>query len=185
MLSVTQISSGDYIIGTTSSVTRYNSSGNKISEISIGQLVNVVIATKDGGFAIGTANSFALYNANGQNIWKKEISSSSSYSKLPVKAIAQTNDSGFIIGTTQGVIKYDKNGNQVWQIETRETSYASSRKLPVNSIVQTSDGGYLLGTGDNYQFNLTGKRVIKLDSNGNEIWRKINTTSVNAVSREK
>ena len=47
VLSVTQISSGDYIIGTTSSVTKHNSLGNKLSEISIGKKVNAVIATKD------------------------------------------------------------------------------------------------------------------------------------------
>ena len=183
VLSVTQISSGDYIIGTTSSVTKHNSLGNKLSEISIGKKVNAVIATKDGGFAIGTDSTFELYNSQCKNIWKKEIMGN--YSKIPVKAIVQTDDNCFIIGTTQGVIKYDKNGNQLWKTETTSDSYVSSSKPPINSIVQTQDGGYLLGAGDNYQFNSTGKRLIKLDANGKELWRKISTTSINTIVREK
>ena len=107
------------------------------------------------------------------------------YSKIPVKAIVQTDDNCFIIGTTQGVIKYDKNGNQLWKTETTSDSYVSSSNPPINSIVQTQDGGYLLGAGDNYQFNSTGKRLIKLDANGKELWRKISTTSINTIVREK
>ncbi|MCD6573486.1 MAG: hypothetical protein J7K95_05280 [Thermoplasmata archaeon] len=92
------------------------------------------------------------------------------------KKIIETSD-GYVIGghtLSYGngdadfwIIKVDKNGNEIWN-----KTYGGGRADFGEDIIKTSDNGYVM-VGVTETFDLKGDVwVIKLDSEGNEIWNR-------------
>ena len=94
--------------------------------------------------------------------------------------IQRTMDGGYIIvggsrwgtgiaGLKLWLIKTDSDGNIEWEIKEGDCY-----SMAGNSVQQTSDGGYIVTGGWCYSISSNYRLLLmKFDSNGNEIWRKI------------
>jgi len=147
-----------------------------------------VVATLDGGYAIagytssfgaGGEDVFIIKTDNSGNIqWQKTYGESGNDNGWPV-TMAQTPDSGFVVGAYTlsfaasdwdfYIIKVDKNGLIQWS-----SKYASAGgKEEASDIFITANGDIIIcGTDNLGGFGSADGFMIKLDMNGNEIWRK-------------
>jgi hypothetical protein len=146
--------------------------------------------TSDGGYVIaGYTRSFGnkdddVYlvrvDSEGNEIWNRTygvqgatINNERGYS------VQQTNDGGFIIaGETNSsergendlhdvyIVKTDPEGSLIWN-----KTYGGDRSDEGRSVQETSDGGYIIaGETTSFGERATEVYLIKIDSEGNEIW---------------
>ncbi len=164
---------GNYADSETISVIINNILFSKLIEYGSSSNGRSVIQTNDGDYVItGFANekSFLLkIDELGNEIWKYTYGMTGN-SGTGGYEVQQTSDGGYVvIGDSDGsiyVVKTNMNGIEEWSKLIKKRDSSNGR-----SIKQTNDGGYIL-TG--YSRYLTDRNIIliKLDSNGNEIWDK-------------
>lgn len=153
------------------------------SNIDVGYAVQ---QTADGGFIIaGYTRSYGT--ASGRNIWliKTDMFGNMIWNKTfggssdeEANSVKQTSDGGFILaGYTKSfgfglndfyIIKTDSLGNEMWS-----RLFGGTQDEEAYDIIQTTDGGYV-AAGATSSFGSGSRDVwlIKLDSSGNEVWRK-------------
>jgi len=194
--SIQQTSDGGFILGgNTSSISmndtdilviKLDSCGNIDWKKTYSKNENDVFAsiqeTMDEGYVIaGFTGSGAIYeggydawiiklDANGNIVWQKTYGGNIYYEII--YSIQQTTDGGYIaVGEYQysfdidnafWVLKLNTNGDIVWQ-------RGFSNRIYGRSVQQTSDGGYVVLGVTSYLF--VEPIVMKLDSNGNSLWR--------------
>ncbi len=141
-----------------------------------------LIQTTDGGLALGynngqsgqeTVTHVIKTDGNGNQIWEKlQVYHSGTL-------LLQSSDDGLIFGGTGDLAralrypwlnKIDSSGNPVWA-KTYISYNTSSDGSYLNGISQFNDGGYALFGAS---AGLNGL-LIKIDSNGDELWHKIYT----------
>jgi len=142
------------------------------------------------GMSKGSVDIFVIkLNSSGETVWKKTFGGSINEGG---QSITTTNDGGYVLtgyttsndgdfsGMNKGnyeifVIKLNSSGETVWK-----KTFGGSREEGGTSITTTNDGGYVL-TGWTYSndgdFNGMNKGnydifVIKLNSNGETVWKK-------------
>ena len=202
---IQQTEDGGYIIvGQTSGnvifdiwLIKTDSKGNKIwnnnydmGSYEVGEFVQ---QTSDGGYIItgsfGIGVLFIKIDSQGNIEWVKSFSSLIVHDKITTdvgQSIQQTTDGGFIItGFSMGaiggfggwLIKTDSEGNKIWDYFFDESGEDGGM-----SVQQTSDGGYIIG-GITSSFGNGEDDVwlIKIDSQGNEMWNKTFGGSSNDV----
>jgi prepilin-type N-terminal cleavage/methylation domain-containing protein len=149
-----------------------------------------IAITNDGGYIVAgrlrnATNDdawVAKIDANGTKVWDKVFNGTANADDA-VFAIAKTNDNGYILsGTTNYVsanetggdgwiIKIDANGTKVWEKIFNGTT---SNYDEACSVIQTSDKGYIITGETNYDPNVDTSGdlwIIKVDENGNELWK--------------
>jgi len=114
-------------------------------------------------------------NANGQKLWSKQFGGSGDDSGYRI--IPTTFSSGYlIVGSTTSLgngqrdvflVKIDAQGDQVWA-----KAYGTAGDDDGKSVVEVSDGYLVTGSAINPTSNSTEAFLVKVDLNGNEIWRK-------------
>ena len=202
---IQQTEDGGYIIvGQTSGnvifdiwLIKTDSKGNKIwnnnydmGSYEVGEFVQ---QTSDGGYIItgsfGIGVLFIKIDSQGNIEWVNSFSSLIVHDKITTdvgQSIQQTTDGGFIItGFSMGaiggfggwLIKTDSEGNKIWDYFFDESGEDGGM-----SVQQTSDGGYIIG-GITSSFGNGEDDVwlIKIDSQGNEMWNKTFGGSSNDV----
>lgn len=119
---------------------------------------------------------YVKYDVNGNMLWKKIKYYYNNYywdywgTEFELVSVSKTSDGGFIISedsneeSSQKIIKFDLNGDIQW--ETR-VNIQNTLENTQKSVIQASDGGYVV-VGRDGQNNT----IIKLDSQGNEQWKK-------------
>jgi PKD repeat protein/putative intracellular protease/amidase len=146
-----------------------------------------VCQTGDGGYIIcGYTRSFGtdnqdVYliktNASGDTLWTRVHSGN--LSEL-AHAIVETDDGGYIIAGSSireisgtfgdrdiYILKTDSQGNEEWSRLIHHFYFDSA-----HSIKQTSDGGFIIAGQTDILFQeLLDTYLIKIDSEGNEVWR--------------
>ena len=147
---------------------------------------HAVWQTSDGGYIIagqtwlihGSFGNYDMYvvktDMNGNVQWKKVFYWENEGADVAL-AVQQLSDGGYIIGGfTQSsswasyIIRTDSLGNAIWS-----NIYPGSWQSECYDIQATSDGGFIL-TGTETSFTTDGDLlIIKLDANGNLIWKKI------------
>ncbi len=147
---------------------------------------HAVWQTSDGGYIIagqtwlmhGSFGNYDMYviktDMNGNVQWKKVFYRENEGGDVAL-AVQQLSDSGFIIGGfTQSsswasyIIRTDSLGNAIWS-----NIYEGSWQSECYDIQATPDGGFILtGTETSFQTD-SDLLIIKLDANGNLIWKKI------------
>jgi hypothetical protein len=116
--------------------------------------------TADGGYILGGTNLVKV-DSLGVEEWSKPIPSI--YANV-------TSDNGYIlIRNGSGIIftKVDSAGNVLWQTLYKEGIWANQG----NYIEETEDGGYIV-TGRYQSVTGSGMLLLKLNAQGNKIWRK-------------
>lgn len=109
---------------------------------------------------------------SGNEMWKK------GFGEYPMKmvtpnSVLQAKDNGYIVVgdyiQDAWVINYDQYGNEKWRKIIK--SRAGGIDQSFYSIVETTDGNYIIG-GRTNMYRTTGMDaiLIKVDSNGNELW---------------
>jgi hypothetical protein len=198
--SVAQTSDGGYVIvGETWSfgsglfdvyLIKTDSQGNKLWEKTFGgsdcDRGFSLALTTDGGYAIaGTTHPFygapcdfylIKTDSRGNKMWEKNFGGSNSERGY---SVAQTTDGGYILVGYKisysdswpdvYLIKTDSQGNKLW-----EKTFGGSNDIDEGySVAQTSDGGYVI-VGETWStVGGCGIYLIKTDSRGNEVWKKI------------
>ena len=164
--------------------------------------VRSIIQTSDGGYAVaGYTNSkgngrydvwVLKLNSTGTIVWDKTFGGADNDMAY---SIVQTKDSGYAVtGTSRvnnnevvlQVLKLDSTGTTVWSkiFRGHESIPIFARGTEGRSIIQTSDGGYAVaGFSANGNRNHTQLLTLKLDSNGNEVWKKTFGSTPNSYSR--
>lgn len=143
--------------------------------------------TSDGGYiVVGWTRSFAgvgedVYlvkvDGNGVEQWSQTFHDEESDGNEGGQSVIQTSDGGyFIAGHSDStgdsdffLIKTDADGNKLagWPKKIDNGAFEEAR-----SVVQTLDGGYIIaGHEGNPWTGLTNAFVVKIDKNGNELWR--------------
>jgi hypothetical protein len=142
--------------------------------------------TSDGGYIIagqtwlihGSFGNYDMYvvktDMNGNVQWKKVFYRENEGADVAL-AVQQLSDGGYIIGGfTQSsswasyIIRTDSLGNVVWS-----NIYPGAWQSECYDIQATPDGGFIL-TGTETSFETDGDLlIIKLDANGNLVWKKI------------
>jgi len=151
--------------------------------------------TTDGGYIVtGRKQKYGSYSTD---IWLIKIDQNgneewnNTYGKIHDsigKSVQQTNDGGYIItGQTKSysssydfiLIKTDQNGNEEWN-KTFGGSYGDYGR----SVKQSSDGGYVV-VGATKSFGPGGINtlIVKTDTNGNELWKKVYSNFSSGSSR--
>jgi len=145
-------------------------SANQINDPSPSSLRGVCVQqTSDGGYIIfSNKHGLIKTDANGNELWNNTDSVS-----YIIHYGQQTVDGGYICTgmvnndstqTTQEdvlLIKFNSNGHQQW---VRTWDFGSQKDEEGYYVEQTADGGYILSVGAGTH------KLIKTDSNGNEIW---------------
>jgi hypothetical protein len=112
---------------------------------------------------------------NGNELWTQTFGG---YANDRAQSILQTPDGGYIItgitcgfgewGCDIGLIKTDENGQEIWN-----RNHGGSGDQKAYAVQQTTDGGYFLaGYTDPFENLMLDILLLKVDINGNEIWRK-------------
>lgn len=157
--------------------TFYTSNGNSVA--------NHVQQTTDNDYVIvGEPQAWILKtDANGNKLWSNVLGNNIIDYATSVR---QTRDGGYVLtghtADNPGVnhrnvlfAKIDSNGNTQWN-RFFDIIFQNSGRDTGNVIKQTSDDGYIIGgeTVSSYGIPIDGF-LIKTDSNGYEIWRKVFT----------
>jgi len=142
-----------------------------------------LIQTKDGGYALGGTlnNEYVIVKVDsvGSVEWNKSFFLDEPYNSF--RGFVQTRDGGYaFVGTfsppqnaTHAVgqiwlVKTDSSGNMQWN-----KTIAGAQGNFANSIVQNGDGGYaIFCTSWESETLPSSFKIIKTDSNGNELWNK-------------
>ena len=139
---------------------------------------NEVQQTTDSGFIIiGFTNSSGptmVYliktDINGNTLWSKTYKPGVSGGGSSVK---QTFDGGYILSCSGGtygtgfLIKTNALGDTLW-------TKSFKINLTNSKILQTTDGGYIItGTGDDLTSYPSYLVLVKTDSNGNPVWKRV------------
>ena len=166
----------------------YNESGGQAKE------------TEDGGFVIigsksmiGDENNnvwIIRTNSQGDSLWTKTYGGIAFDSGT---SILVNDDGGFVIlGSTKSygngdsdiwLIKTDSFGNEEWS-----RTYGSGSKDIGQSILTTYDGGHLIGYKiESFGLGGTSIGLLRVDSNGNELWTKTigGSTAISSSSFQK
>lgn len=114
-------------------------------------------------------------NAAGQKLWAKQYGGDST--DVGLRIIPTSAGGGYlIVGKTnsQGagqedvlLVKIDNNGNQVWL-----KAHGTAGNDEGRSVVQLDDGYLITGTAENPDNGTSDIFLLKVDLNGNEVWRK-------------
>ncbi len=116
-----------------------------------------------------------LFNSVGDTLWTKNIIDSSAENGICYAAI-QSQDLGYLLvglfepdtEQTNGVVyKLSADGELSWT-----NQYALNTRQHFLSVANLSDGGYLLGGASLVQGNSYDTWLVRIDSNGQEIWSK-------------
>jgi len=168
---------------------KLDSRGNKLWDKTFGgsndDCAYSLIQTDDGGYAVtgstkskgtGRENFWVIKLDNkGNKVWDRTFGGS--YDE-GARSIIQTTDGGHAVAgyiNSEGarkydvwVIKLDNKGNKVW-----DKTFGGSSSDWAWSLIQTDDGGYAV-TGTTYSYGAGNNDfwLIKLDSQGNELWDK-------------
>ena len=117
-------------------------------------------------------------NNIGKNIWQKVYGWGERGSIHRPYSIQQTSDGGYIVaGISEHfdrqmlILKLDNIGNIVWQKRLAGGDWGFWG-FAANSIQETSDGGYIVAGAYVYLMEEHLIWVIKLDSNGDMVWKK-------------
>lgn len=143
--------------------------------------------TTDGGYIVvgytmtggSTGNDIYLVKTDGEGnkVWEKTFGGSGADIAYSVK---QTTDGGYIFsgyttvkgknGTPMYIVKTDANGNKLWE----KSIGGSSNNDCGYRLIQVSDGGFFV-FGDYAVSGESSSCIVKLDAQGNMLWRKTNT----------
>jgi len=148
--------------------------------------------TSDGGYVIaGYTRSLGNKDANvylvrvdseGNKIWTRTFGiQGTTNNNEKGYSVQQTNDGGYIIaGETNSsergekdlhdvyIVKTDPDGGLIWN-----KTYGGDRRDEGRSVQETSDGGYIIaGETTSFGEHATDIYLIKIDSEGNEIWSR-------------
>ena len=148
--------------------------------------------TSDGGYVIaGYTRSFGnkdddVYlvrvDSEGNELWSRTYGiQGATNNNERGHSVQQTNDGGYIIaGETNSsdrgekdlydvyIVKPDSEGNLIWN-----KTYGGDRSDEGHSVLETSDGGYVIaGETSSFGERATDVYLIKIDSEGNEIWSR-------------
>ena len=139
--------------------------------------------TSDGGFIFtGNTESYATgwcdgwlvkTDSNGNELWNKSFGGPNSDDLFYVE---QTNDGGYITAgytylstdflSSGWFVKTDSNGNEIWN-----RTIGGDDNNVAEFVQQTSDGGYILtGYSGTYGASNINYWVVKIDSQGNNLW---------------
>ena len=148
--------------------------------------------TSDGGYVIaGYTRSFGnkdddVYlirvDSEGNELWSRTYGIQGTTNNVEWGySVQQTSDGGYIIaGRTNSsdrgekdlddvyLLKTDAEGNLIWN-----KTYGGDRSDEGHSVLETSDGGYVIvGETSSFGERATDVYLIKIDSEGNEIWSR-------------
>lgn len=153
---------------------------------------HAIIVTGDGGFAVaGQTTSFGAggddifimkLDAFGEIEWQKTYGSAEDEYGFGI-AMTETPDGGFIVtGLGRGVgsaiadfylFKVDSNGNLLWD-NVYDSGPSGTSGDHGRGFLQTQDGNILIfGTDDSNTFGSNEGVILKIDENGNLIWKRI------------
>jgi hypothetical protein len=124
--------------------------------------------TSDGGYIIGGTNLVKI-DAEGIIEWTKPY---------PSEFANPTNDQGYILVKKGDDITFTKtmlNGDTIWQTYYTEGSWANEGEY----IEQVDDGGYIVA-GRFQSVTGSGMLLLKLNSQGNKVWRRTFTEPTSA-----
>lgn len=156
---------------------------------------NGILQTNDGGYIIAGINAtfkpFAPHSPSeyinekglliktdneGNIVWQKTYGDNYPNSRL-IYSISQTNDSGYLIcGNGDWLLKVDSNGNQQWEKSFgigKINSTFEFGNIQFNGLYPVSDGYILVGSLSSDTIAGYNSFVIKVDSNGNMIWKQL------------
>ncbi len=147
--------------------------------------VNSVQQTTEGGYILAGQRNFDAWliktDANGVQQWSKTFGGRESDW---VNSIWQTKDTGYVfVGVIESsilnmnvidyesnalLIKTDASGGQQWKKEFQEEKVETA-----NSVLQTKDEGYVLAGKYRTGKDTFDALIIKIDSNGSQLWSHI------------
>jgi hypothetical protein len=154
-----------------------------------------VRTTPDGGYIVAgqtdNGNSIWLlkFDTLGDTIWTRTFRPAGTLCVCWANDILQTEDGGYVlaglIGDSVGYIRYpmfvlrtDSYGDSVWAGEYQFDSCGGT----VDDIESTRDGGYVLVGWRYVSPGVTGGAVVKIDSLGNEVWKRSYGGSSGAIA---
>ncbi len=170
-------------------VIKFDNNGNKLWEKTFGgkkdDKANSIIETNDEKIIIvGWTDSFKSYrqpwiielNKNGDKIWDKTLEGPE-MANFIIKAKNNT----FIVTEQYKLIKFNENGKKIWD-------KAFNNLSTIKFITQINDGNYIIV--GNYDKEVgDGKYMMKIDENGNQIWKKPKlidyNTGITSISKTK
>lgn len=190
--SIQQTSDGGYIISSTELIynsgvlggtylLKIDSNGNELWNRTYESFSIPVgaIQTSDKSYKIAGSSSVASFrfwllnvDSNGTQQWSKTFDNGPDW----VSSFQQTSDGGYVVsGRRRGsnsnfmIVKIDSNGDEQWN-----KTYGNDSNDDYNHYsIQTADGGYILaGNTQSVATRIPDALVIKIDSNGNQIWNK-------------
>lgn len=146
-----------------------NSFDGYFTDLLISKDSNVVICGNFSDTSVILDKPFVLKtDLFGNPIW---FNSNDSLKYHYTSSIIQTNDNGFFVGGSINrsmIMKFDLNGIFQWKKIFDSLHYGEC-----NSLINTIDSGYAFtGTWDSLNTSDYYVRLYKLDSKGNEVWRK-------------
>jgi hypothetical protein len=145
----------------------YSNPSNTLSGISVQQ-------TTDGGYIFFTTKGLVKTASNGNETWSSDFNGINS--DYRIYDGEQTSDGGYVctgildtglLSTTNENVflsKFNSNGNQQWE---KTWDFGNQKDEYGYEVEQTVDGGYIIGA----YADSDPCKLIKTDSNGNEIWR--------------
>lgn len=153
-------------------------------------LMRGCIKTSDGGYAIsgsvedslGTSALLIKFDLNGDSIWSRLYGDPiiPGFEATYFRACVQLPDHGYIITGGCAVIygdedillvRTDSSGNMIWYQQYGDSMIVEDG----GSIALLPDGGFLVGFQwqDVYHLNTADPGMLKVDSLGNQVWRKL------------
>ena len=142
-----------------------------------------LVQTQDHGYALaGTLNNeyvIVKVDSNGNIEWNKSYTYPEPYNSF--RGFVQTLEGGYaFVGTFSSPQNYSHAVGQIWFVKTDSSGNVQWNKTIVgpqgdfaNSIVQNSDGGYVIFcTSWESETLPSAFKIIKTDSNGNEVWNR-------------
>lgn len=171
---------------------RMDESGNELWEKTLGGGGSVaVVQGNSGGYILAGEKITYSYSITdddfdallikvdeeGNELWKKTFGGPDSNSGCD--SVIQSNDGGYIIvgyliyndnrPSGAWLMKVDENGNELWS----KIVYSGDWGGRALSVIQGNDGGYVIaGDAGSDNKGQTDAWVIKIDDNGEELWRR-------------
>jgi hypothetical protein len=173
--SIIQTKDNSYVIAGTSQghflLVKVNSNGELQWNKTFGEgAAKCVIQTPDDYLLlVGNSTIFNLLKTDkdGNVIWQRTYDSHPEL--IALNSLIQTNDDGYaLVGNTYNdtgiMIKTDTNGNVQWTKLYGDT-YPQRKLTLITDIIQTEDEGFIVAAE---------RCIVKLDSNGNQLWYRDN-----------